>query len=239
MSGVPRSAGTAIHLEQPVEKRQKLIPELTENNAKKVKRSGQCQPPERSIEEALSDKCGSSSHDAERVDVDHDPEPEGVSKKRMRGLVEIAQLLSYVPKHYAAHVLRGVWQDEEVKKHKQALADERNVGRMAMFTIDMKSKTSTDKNRKEQGYNMGAKGMSLQGGMLQFYTKETSEIQTHYVDVIYDQTSNQHLEEAMSALSAQLGFIRTKWPFLEEIVLVSDKCSNFNSYGQVRTMNSV
>ena len=78
---------------------------------------------------------------------------------------------------------------------------------------------------------MGARGMSLQGGMLEFYIGE--ERHTHYIDLIYQQTSNQHLEEAMSGLSAQLDFIRREYPHIEEVWICSDKCSNFNSFEQI------
>ena len=97
-----------------------------------------------------------------------------------------------------------------------------------MFTIDMKGKTPTAKNREEQGHGMGAVGMSLQGGMLHFFLDGVE--QQHFVDLIYNQRSNQTLQEAMTALSAQLDFIRRTYPTLHTIYLTSDKCNNFNSF---------
>ena len=230
-----RGRSSSAELDQPPEKKTKITPVESEDSVNE-RRTADDLVSRSSVVDAQSDtnfnapKAGS---EADKIHVNHEPTPEGASKQRARGLVEIAQQLSYVPKYYAAHVLRGVWQDEQVSKHKRALADKGNVGRVAMLTIDMKSKTVPGKNRAEQGYNMGAKGMSLQGGMLNFYEAGKSELQTHYVDLIYAQSSNQHLEEAMSGLSAQLGMIRRKWPSIQEIIIVSDKCSNFNAYGQV------
>jgi hypothetical protein len=78
---------------------------------------------------------------------------------------------------------------------------------------------------------MGARGMSLQGGMLHFVKDE--KMQRHFINLIYDQTSNQHLEDAMAGLAVQLEFIRRTYPKLETIWMTSDKCSNFNSFNQI------
>jgi hypothetical protein len=101
-----------------------------------------------------------------------------------------------------------------------------------MFTVDMKGKTVSDKHKCEQGYRMGAKGMSVQGGML-IFCNEDGLLQQHYVDLVYEQSSNQYLEEAMSGLAAQLDFIRQRYPNIANIRIVSDKCSNFNSFEQI------
>ena len=37
----------------------------------------------------------------------------------------------------------------------------------------------------------------------------------------------------MSGLTAQLDFIRQQYPNVENICIVSDKCSNFNSFEQI------
>ena len=50
---------------------------------------------------------------------------------------------------------------------------------------------------------------------------------------MFDQSSNQSLEETMTGLSAQLDFIRQLYPDLHTIWIVSDKCSNFNSFEQI------
>jgi hypothetical protein len=55
---------------------------------------------------------------------------------------------------------------------------------------------------------MGLKGMSLQGGMLNFV--QDGVMQQHFVDLVYSQSSNQSLEESMTGLSAQLDVIRAK-----------------------------
>jgi hypothetical protein len=79
---------------------------------------------------------------------------------------------------------------------------------------------------------MGAKGMSVQGGMFLF-CNEHGILQQHFIDLVYEQSSNQSLEEAMSGLAAQLDFIRRQYPNIETIFIVSDKCSNFNSFEQI------
>ena len=163
--------------------------------------------------------------------VVNDPTPEGIMRTRIRELVEVVKYVTYVPAWYAAHVARGKWQAREIARHMKALGDDCNAGIVAIFVIDMKSKTATGKNREEQGHGMGARGMSLQGGMLYFF--KDGELQRVFVDLIYDQTSNQHLEEAMTGLAAQLHFIRKTYPHLKTIWMVSDKCSNFNSFNQI------
>ena len=159
------------------------------------------------------------------------PEIEGCLKTLMKALVTAAQALEYGPKHYHAHVGREMWQDHQIKMHKEYLRRPENAGKIAMFTIDMKGKTPTAKNREEQGHGMGAVGMSLQGGMLHFFLDGVE--QQHFVDLIYNQRSTQTLQEAMTALSAQLDFIRRTYPTLHTIYLTSDKCNNFNSFDQV------
>ena len=73
--------------------------------------------------------------------------------------------------------------------------------------------------------------MSLQGGMVDVY--RNGEIRTYYVDMIYEQSSNQKLEEAMVGLGAQLESLKAQFPSVEEVWVVSDKCSNFNAFEQV------
>jgi hypothetical protein len=114
---------------------------------------------------------------------------------------------------------------------KSKLAEPENEGVVAIFTIDMKSKTKTGKHLEEQGHGMGAKGMSLQGEMLHFY--KDGRYHRHFVDLVYDQSSNQSLEEAMTALAAQLDAIRKAYADIKTIWMVSDKCTNFNSYNQI------
>jgi hypothetical protein len=46
---------------------------------------------------------------------------------------------------------------------------------------------------------MGAKDMSLQGGMLHIYKND--QYHRHFVDLIYDQSSNQSLEETKQTYS--------------------------------------
>ena len=104
-------------------------------------------------------------------------------------------------------------------------------GKVVILTVDMKSKTVKDKNRCEQGHGMGAKGMSLHGGMVDGY--RDGVFHTHYIDVIYEQSSNQCLEEAMCGVAAQIEEIRTTWPDVREVWIQSDKCGNFNSFDQI------
>jgi hypothetical protein len=160
-----------------------------------------------------------------------DPLREGSARSRYRALLDIAQFTDYVPKYYAAHVGRGIWQENQISIHKNLLREADKAGKVAMFTIDMKSKTSTGKNREEQGFGMGAKGMSLQGSML--HVVYNGEMQLHFIDLIYNHTSNQTLVEAMTGLSAQLHYIRENFPQLETIWMVSDKCNSFHGYDAV------
>ncbi len=115
-------------------------------------------------------------------DLELNPLREGSARSRYRALLDIAQFTDYVPRYYAALVARGIWQENQVSIHKNMLRDPDKAGKVAMFTIDMKSKTPTGKNREEQGFGMGAKGMSLQGGMLHFF--HNGEMQMQFIDLI-------------------------------------------------------
>ena len=160
------------------------------------------------------------------------PRPEGAARSRNKGLSEVCKYTLYLAEWYAAHVGRGKWQEARISAHKEMLQLAKNRGKAAMFTTDMKSKTVPDKHKCEQGYRMGLKGMSLQGGMLNFCNSD-GVMQQHYINVVYAQSSNQSLEEAMSGIAAQLDLIQAIYPDIETLWIVSDKCSNFNSFEQI------
>jgi hypothetical protein len=167
--------------------------------------------------DVVEDPVNQPAKKKQKKDVVLNPTPEGTMRRRMRDLLDMVGYVAYVPGWYVAHIARGKWQAREIARAKATLFEKEE--KIALFTIDMKSKTVTGKNREQQGHGMGARGMSLQGCML------------HYVK--YEQTSNQHLEEAMTGLAAQLAFIRSTNPKLETIWIISDKCSNFNSFNQI------
>jgi hypothetical protein len=130
-------------------------------------------------------------------------------------------------------VARGLWQQDAIDKQVASLAVEKNRGRVGALTIDMKSKESKGRNLEAQGYGMGSgKGMSIQGGMLDEYDQDGA-LETRYVDVVYDQISNQSLEESMTALKEQINWIRVNRPNMRELIICSDKCANYNAYEQV------
>jgi hypothetical protein len=124
-----------------------------------------------------------------------------------------------------------LWQDDALAKLQERLGSPECRGKVVILTVDMKSKTVKDKNRCEQGHGMGAKGMSLHGGMVDGY--RDGVFHTHYIDVIYEQSSNQSLEEAMVGIRVQVEEIRRTWPDVREIWIQSDKCGNFNSFDQI------
>ncbi len=78
----------------------------------------------------------------------NDPLPnsfaEGTMRTRMRDLLEMVGYMAYIPGWYAAHTARGKWQEREIKNTKTALYT--NEEKVALFTIDMKSKTAIGKN---------------------------------------------------------------------------------------------
>jgi hypothetical protein len=160
-----------------------------------------------------------------------EPRAEGTARRIAKDLVTSAGALVGVPSHYVAHVGRGKWQDTAIEKMYRALSEPANQGRVLMLTIDMKSKTETGKHREPQGHGFGGRGMSLQGGMVDLYWK--GETRTFYVDLIYEQSSNQKVEEAMCGLQGQLEALKKQFPTVEEVWICSDKCSNFNAYEQV------
>jgi hypothetical protein len=118
---------------------------------------------------------GDNTNSTERQDttVNHTPRPEGAARSRNKGLSDVCKYTLYLGQWYAAHVGRGKWQEARIAEHKEMLKVEKNRGKVATFTTDMKSKTVSDKHKCEQGYRMGLKGMSLQGGMLNFCNKDT------------------------------------------------------------------
>ena len=69
----------------------------------------------------------------------------------------------YLAQWYAGHVARGIVQEARIAYFKQSLFDLDKRGKWAVFIVDMKGKTVPDKKKCEQGYRMGAKGMSVQG----------------------------------------------------------------------------
>jgi hypothetical protein len=58
---------------------------------------------------------------------------------------ELVNNIVYVPAWYAGHVARGKWQAREIERMKIALTTKDDEGQVAMFTINMKSKTKTRK----------------------------------------------------------------------------------------------
>jgi hypothetical protein len=162
---------------------------------------------------------------------DPEPLPEGASRYLSKELVRAAGAITGVPSYYCAHVGRGKWQDKSIEELHASLGEGKNRGRLLMLTIDMKSKTETGKNREPQGHGFGGRGMGLQGGMVDVCVR--GEIRTYYCDLIYEQSSNQKIEEAMSGLDAQLDALKRRFPTVEEVIIVSDKCSNFNAFCQI------
>jgi hypothetical protein len=137
-------------------------------------------------------------------------QPEGASRTRNKELSDVCKFTFYLAQWYAGHVAWGLVQEARIAHFKQSLFDLDKRGKWALFTVDMKGKTVPDKNKCEQGYRMGAKGMSVQGGMFLF-CNEHGILQQHFIDLVYEQSSNQSLEEAMSGLAAQLDFIRRQY----------------------------
>jgi hypothetical protein len=113
---------------------------------------------------------------------------------------------------------------------------QQNPNRM-IATIDMKSKTTAAKHRTDQGFGFGLRGMSIQGAMLERWRKPTdggsAYREVSYVDIVYCQSSKQSLEEAMSGVDLMMSFIQQNYPDIDEVQVISDKCSNFNSYEQI------
>jgi hypothetical protein len=96
----------------------------------------------------------------------------------------------------------------------------------------MKSKQVKLKNREPQGFGMGAKGVSLQGGMVEGWLN--GEKHTHYIDVTCGQSSNQTVEEAMKGAWAQVAeAVKSIFKDSKHMIMNSDKRHNFNSFEQV------
>jgi hypothetical protein len=109
-----------------------------------------------------------------------------------------------------------------------------------LVTIDMKSKTTASKHRTDQGFGFGLRGMSTQGAMVERYVRPWDGgpryREVSYFDIVCCQSSNQSVEEAMSAVDVMMGFINENYPDVNEVAIVSDKCSNFNSLEQIPFM---
>jgi hypothetical protein len=148
-------------------------------------------------------------------------------------LFKVVRYVAYVPAWYVAHVARGKWQIHEIARHLKALGEECNAGIVVILVIDMKSKTTTGKNRFGLHVKYWVLEECLNKAICYLYFYKDDELQRHFVDLIYEQTSNQHPEEAKTSLAAQLHFIRKTYPQLKTIWMVSDKCSNFNSFNHI------
>ena len=150
-------------------------------------------------------------------------------------LISLAGRYVDFPRYWGSHVGRGEWQRHAFTGIKEWCRLPENIGKYAILTVDMKSKTIKDKHRGPQGHQMGAKGMSYQGGMVELWLQGEGFYaqHTHYIDVVYEQHSNQTLEEAMVGIYAQVSEIRETWPQIDYVFIQSDKCSNFNSFEQI------
>ena len=73
---------------------------------------------------------------------------------------------------------------------------------MFVMRTDHKSKRNPSKSETEQGYDMGLRGMSTHGFELGFAVEEEGirHLVTVHINVFYEQTSEQSLPEAMSAI---------------------------------------
>ena len=124
---------------------------------------------------------------------------EGHLRRMCKDITALCDTLVGIPLNYFSHVARGKLQSHTMGKQFGRLHEKEHRPRSGTLTIDMKSRISKGKHLEQQGYSMGSgKGMSLQGGMLDYTTKE-GEDRTLYVDIMYDQISNQ----AWSKLYAQ------------------------------------
>ena len=116
---------------------------------------------------------------------------------------QVAKQYSYVTKYFSSHTIRGMWQSKAEKKMIAGLMgnDNGSLGKFVLRT-DHKSKKNPSKSETEQGYDMGLRGMSTHGFQLVFATEQNGErhlVTVHY-DIFYEQSSEQTLPEAMSAL---------------------------------------
>jgi hypothetical protein len=155
--------------------------------------------------------------------VDHEPTPEGGTRTRNKELAAICKYAFYIGQWYAAHVARGKWQEARIQgSTKTCCLTPINKGMSQYSPLTSKGRRYQTKICVSKAFAWG----------LKYFVKD-GIMQQHYVDLIFDQSSNQSLEKTMTGLSAQLDFIRQLYPDLQTIWIVSDKCSNFNSFEQI------
>jgi hypothetical protein len=161
---------------------------------------------------------------------------DGHLRSEMLEIVTLAHTMRIVSAHWAAHNARGARQELAMSKMRDSLKTSSNV---VLCTIDMKSKTTAAKHRTDQGFGFGLRGMSMQGCMVGRWVRPIGQCdpcrEVSYIDTVCAQSSKQSLEEAMSSVDLMMNFIRLHYDGVDEVKVVSDKCSNFNSFEQVTT----
>jgi hypothetical protein len=160
-----------------------------------------------------------------------EPASEGHLRRELIEIVTLVHNMRGCTGHWASHNARGAWQESAIAKMYQSL---QTIPNFLIATIDMKSKTTAAKHRTDQGFGFGLRGMSIQGAMLERWRVPADGgppyREVSYIDIVYSQSSNQSLEEAMSGVDIMMAFIRANYDGITEVQIISDKCANFNSF---------
>merc|ERR1712091_740805 len=99
--------------------------------------------------------------------------------------------------HYAAHIVRGFWQEYYINKEK---ADLHNHKSRALVVIDHKNKILPVHQNEPQNEYFQKSGMSLLGAMVMCGGTEVGDERVSFVDIVMKNTSAQGVTEVRSGI---------------------------------------
>ena len=187
----------------------------------------------------LSKEDPESTYHETWVQLYQEEQTAGQTRMLSQSICQMAKQFSYITRYFGAHCCRGLHQEAAIARRRATVEDQLRFNtalNRCFFTVDMKSKTCPSKSCQEQGFNFGLRGFSYGGGMLEFLVYNQDDgyyLMTAFIDIVYKQSSDQTLEEAMSALRLQLFQIKKDFPQLTDVIICSDNCGNYHGYEQI------
>ena len=157
-----------------------------------------------------------------QIDDDEELKLEVQSMKRM------AEITRQELCHYSSHLVRGWWQENELRKIREGLVDARN---RVMIVIDHKQKVLPKRQNEKQSDYYAKRGMSLLGGMVlrAVDEDESTVICASFIDVVMNNTWSQTNTDVKPGVEAILEEVHKQLPDVNEAVIVSDQAGAFSS----------
>ena len=140
-----------------------------------------------------------------QIDDDEELKLEVQSMKRM------AEITRQELCHYSSHLVRGWWQENELRKIREGLVDARN---RVMIVIDHKQKVLPKRQNEKQSDYYAKRGMSLLGGMVlrAVDEDESTVICASFIDVVMNNTWSQTNTDVKPGVEAILEEVHKQLP---------------------------